>query len=93
MFKSFTSYEDAPLLRKRCCIVWSIGPLCLGGKGEKCVVKVPSGKGFVLENVGLRWSLFAFRVSFVRVYVCLLYTFKGNHRGIGIKWNVIDQRQ
>ena len=42
----------------------SVGSLCLGGKGEKGVVKVPSRRGFVLDNVGLRWSLFAFRVSF-----------------------------
>ena len=36
----------------------------LGSKGQKEVVKVPCKKGFVLDEVGLRWPLIAFRVSF-----------------------------
>jgi hypothetical protein len=42
----------------------SIGSLCIGVIGQKGVVNVPSKKGFVLDSVGLRWPLFAFRVSF-----------------------------
>lgn len=42
-----------------------MGSFCLGVNGDKEVVKIQSKKGFVLDNVGLRWPLFAFRVLFV----------------------------
>ena len=42
----------------------STGSFCLGEKGQKGVVYVPTRKGFVHDGVGLRWALFAFRVSF-----------------------------
>lgn len=41
-----------------------IGSVCLGLKGEKGVVKVPSRRGFIVDTVGLRWPLYAFRVSY-----------------------------
>jgi hypothetical protein len=46
---------------------YSVGCICLGLKGEKGVVKIPSRKGFVLDSVGLKWPLFAFRVSFMQI--------------------------
>ena len=42
----------------------SVDYFCIGRKGEKGVVKVPSKQGFILDGIGLRWSLFVFRVSF-----------------------------
>lgn len=43
----------------------SIGSFCIGVNGEKEIVKIPSKNGFVLDNLGLRWPLFAIRVLFV----------------------------
>lgn len=45
---------------------YSVESVCLGMKGDKGVVKTPSKRGFILDKVGLRWSLFAFRVLFSR---------------------------
>lgn len=36
----------------------------LGEKDEKGVIKVPSRKGFVLDDRGLKWTLIAYRLSF-----------------------------
>ncbi|CAG2192597.1 unnamed protein product [Mytilus edulis] len=38
--------------------------ILLGARGQKGVVKAPSRKGFVVDEFGLRWPLWAFRVSF-----------------------------
>ena len=38
--------------------------LYLGLRGQKGIVKVPCKSGFVLDNVGLRWPLIAFRLKF-----------------------------
>lgn len=43
---------------------YSVGSVCLGEKGEKGVMLVPSKKGFVYDSFGLSWRLLAFRVSF-----------------------------
>lgn len=43
----------------------SVGPFCIGVNGEKEMVKIPSKNGFVLDDIGLRWPLFAFRVLFL----------------------------
>lgn len=42
-----------------------IGLFCIGVNGEKEIVKILFKNGFVLDNVGLRWLLFVFRVLFV----------------------------
>ena len=42
----------------------SVGSLIIGKKDQKGVVKIPSKKGFITDEVGLRWPLVAFRVSF-----------------------------
>lgn len=42
----------------------SVSSVVIGRKGQKGVVKVPSKKGFIVDEVGLRWPLVAFRVSF-----------------------------
>lgn len=47
----------------------SVGSVCLGLKGEKGVVRTPTKKGFVVDLVGLRWPLFAFRLSFVKLKI------------------------
>ena len=37
----------------------------LSGKlGKKGVIKIPSKKGFFLDNKGLKWDLVAYRLSF-----------------------------
>lgn len=46
-------------------VSYSINSVCLGLKGAKGVVRIPRRKGFVLDSVGLRWPLFAFRVSLI----------------------------
>ena len=37
--------------------------VCLGRQGDQGVLLVPTKKGFVPDNKGLRWNLFAFRLS------------------------------
>lgn len=48
--------------------IYSVGSVCLVLKGEKSVVRIPTKKGFVVDLVGLRWPLFAFRLSFVKQF-------------------------
>ena len=36
----------------------------IGSSGDKAVIRVPSKRGFILDNKGLRWSLVAFRLLF-----------------------------
>lgn len=36
----------------------------LGARGDKAVIRVPSRKGFITDNKGLRWPLVAFRLLF-----------------------------
>ena len=49
-----------PMLKK-----YSTASMRIGGKGQKGVIRIPSKKGFVLDETGLRWPLIAFRISFV----------------------------
>ena len=44
--------------------MFSTSRLCLGRKGQLGVILVPTKKGFVPENKGLRWDLYAYRLSF-----------------------------
>lgn len=44
----------------------SVGSVCLGLKG---VVMISTKTGFVVDLVGLRWPLFAFRLSFVKLKI------------------------
>ncbi|CAG2202351.1 unnamed protein product [Mytilus edulis] len=37
--------------------------ILLGARGQKGVVKAPSRKGFVVDEFGLRWPLWAFRIN------------------------------
>ena len=48
-----------PILQSYC-----IRSVLIGRLGEKCVIKVPSKRGFVLDNEGLKWDLEAYRLSF-----------------------------
>lgn len=47
----------------------SVGSVCLGLKGEKGLFSLRTKKGFVVVLVGLRWPLFAFRLSFVKLKI------------------------
>lgn len=46
-------------------LILNIGSVCLGLKGENGVVRIPSGKGLILDSVGIKEPLFTFRVSFM----------------------------
>lgn len=46
-----------------------VGSVCLGLKGEKGLVRIPTKKGFVVDLVGMRWPLFSFRLSFVKLKI------------------------
>ena len=48
-----------PILQSYC-----IRSVLIGRLGEKGVIKVPSKRGFVLNNEGLKWDLEANRLSF-----------------------------
>lgn len=38
--------------------------MVLGLQGEKGVIRVPTKKGYVLDNKGLKWALIAYRLTF-----------------------------
>ena len=40
-----------------------LSAVCLGRQGDRGVLLVPTKKGFVADNKGLRWNLYAFRLS------------------------------
>lgn len=41
-----------------------ISSVVLGWQGEKGVIRVPTKKGYVLDNKGLKWALIAYRLTF-----------------------------
>ena len=41
-----------------------ISSMVLGWQGEKGVIRVPTKKGYVLDNKGLKWELIAYRLTF-----------------------------
>ena len=55
-----------PILQSYC-----IRSVLIGRLGEKGVIKVPSKRGFVLDNEGLKWDLEAYRLYLARDYVFL----------------------
>ncbi len=47
-----------PILKK-----WATGSIILGNKGQKGILWVPTKKGYVQDNFGLRWDLLAFKLE------------------------------
>lgn len=43
---------------------FKISSVVLGLQGEKGVIRVPTKKGYVLDNKGLKWALIAYRLTF-----------------------------
>ena len=42
---------------------WATGSIILGNKGQKGILWVPTKKGYVQDNFGLRWDLLAFKLE------------------------------
>lgn len=49
-----------------------IQSLELGARGDKGVIRVPSRKGFITDNKGLRWQLVAFKLLFIQA-ICFSF--------------------
>ena len=43
-----------------------VSSVVLGEKGDRGVLRVPTKRGFVEDSKGLKWSLIAYRLSFLR---------------------------
>ena len=76
----------------------SIHSVCIGEKGEKGVIMVPSKRGFVYDSFGLQWRLHAFRFSFSKFYqynVCrenVIFLSYSQEPDIKVDFDQIDDR-